>query len=100
MNQANLIIKRSVTKTILSLTAVLAVSVLAGLVAARHAQTHLAPELSAQARAEAPVQAGPTAEGSGQAALQPAVDSCKEDGMLADFLIIKNPHKEVLRELL
>lgn len=50
----------------------IAVSVLAGLVAARHAQTHLAPELSAQARAEAPVQAGPTAEGSGQAALQPA----------------------------
>lgn len=35
-----------------------------------------------------------------EAALQPAVDSCKEDGMLADFLIIRNPHKEVLRELI
>jgi microcompartment protein CcmL/EutN len=35
-----------------------------------------------------------------EAALQPAVDYCKEDGMLADFIIIKNPHKEVLRELI
>lgn len=35
-----------------------------------------------------------------EAALQPAVDYCKQDGMLADFIILRNPHKDVLMELI
>ncbi len=35
-----------------------------------------------------------------EAGLQAAVDHIKEDGMLADFIIIKNPHNSVLKELL
>jgi microcompartment protein CcmL/EutN len=35
-----------------------------------------------------------------EAAAQPAVNYCKEDGMLADYSLIKNPHEDVLRELI
>jgi microcompartment protein CcmL/EutN len=35
-----------------------------------------------------------------EAALQPAIAYCKEDGMLADYSLIKNPHEDVLRELI
>lgn len=35
-----------------------------------------------------------------EAAIVPVIEYCKGDGMLADYSIIKNPHKEVLRELI
>jgi microcompartment protein CcmL/EutN len=35
-----------------------------------------------------------------EAAAKKAVEFCKQDGMLAGFVILKNPHPEVLRELL
>lgn len=35
-----------------------------------------------------------------EAALIPAVEYCKEDGMLSDYVIIKNPHPDVLKELI
>lgn len=35
-----------------------------------------------------------------EAAARPAVEYAKQDGMLAGYAIIKNPHKEVLRELI
>ncbi len=35
-----------------------------------------------------------------EAAVKPAVEYIKQDGMLAGYVIIKNPHKEVLRELI
>lgn len=35
-----------------------------------------------------------------EAALQPAMDQCKQDGMLADYSVIKNPHEDVLKELI
>lgn len=35
-----------------------------------------------------------------EAAARPAVEYIKQDGMLAGYAIIKNPHKEVLRELI
>jgi len=35
-----------------------------------------------------------------EAAVQPAIKNCQQDGMLADYIIIKNPHSDVLRELL
>lgn len=35
-----------------------------------------------------------------EAALQPVIAYCKEDGMLADYSLIKNPHEDVLRELI
>ncbi len=35
-----------------------------------------------------------------EAAVQPAIEYCKEDGMLADYIIIKNPHEDVLKELI
>lgn len=35
-----------------------------------------------------------------EAGLQAAVDHIKQDGMLADFIIIRNPHPDVLKELL
>ena len=33
-------------------------------------------------------------------AVQPAMEYIKQDGMLAGYVIIKNPHKEVLKELI
>jgi microcompartment protein CcmL/EutN len=35
-----------------------------------------------------------------EAASKKAVDVIKQDGMLAGFIILKNPHQEVLKELL
>lgn len=35
-----------------------------------------------------------------ESAVMPAVAYCKEEGMLAGYTIIKNPHEEILRELL
>ncbi len=35
-----------------------------------------------------------------EAALIPAVEYCKEDGMLSDYAIINNPHADVLKELI
>jgi microcompartment protein CcmL/EutN len=35
-----------------------------------------------------------------EAALQPTVEYLKEDGMLADFNILNNPHADVLKELM
>ena len=35
-----------------------------------------------------------------EAAAQPAVQSVKEDGMLAGYVLIKNPHEDVLRDLI
>ena len=35
-----------------------------------------------------------------EAAVKPAIEYIKEDGMLAGYVIIKNPHKEVLKELI
>jgi microcompartment protein CcmL/EutN len=35
-----------------------------------------------------------------EAAAGPAVDFCKEEGLLAGYAIIRNPHEDVLRELL
>ena len=35
-----------------------------------------------------------------EAAVRPAVDHIKVDGMLADYVILKNPHKDVLIELI
>lgn len=38
--------------------------------------------------------------GSLEAAVRPAIEYCKEEGMLAGYAIIRNPHEDVLRELL
>jgi bacterial microcompartment shell protein len=35
-----------------------------------------------------------------EAAVKPAIEYIKQDGMLAGYVIIKNPHKEVLKELI
>ena len=35
-----------------------------------------------------------------EAAAQPAVAYCKEDGLLAGYSLIKNPHEDVLKELI
>ncbi len=35
-----------------------------------------------------------------EAAVIPAIEYCKEDGMLADYTIVRNPHPEVLKELI
>lgn len=35
-----------------------------------------------------------------EAAVKPAVEYCRQEGMLAGYAIIRNPHEEVLRELL
>ncbi len=35
-----------------------------------------------------------------ESAVVPAIACCKEDGMLAGYTIISNPHEELLRELL
>ena len=35
-----------------------------------------------------------------EAAVTPALDYIKQDGMLAGYVIIKNPHEELLRELI
>ena len=35
-----------------------------------------------------------------EAAVKPALEYIKQDGMLAGYVIIKNPHEEVLRELI
>jgi len=35
-----------------------------------------------------------------EAAVNPAVETIKEDGMLAGYVLIKNPHEDVLRELI
>lgn len=35
-----------------------------------------------------------------EAAVKPAVEFCKQEGMLAGFAIIRNPHADVLKELL
>ncbi len=35
-----------------------------------------------------------------EAAVKPAVEYIKQDGMLAGYVIIKNPHEEVLKELI
>ena len=35
-----------------------------------------------------------------EAAAQPAVQSVKEDGMLAGYVLIRNPHEDVLRDLI
>ncbi len=35
-----------------------------------------------------------------EAAVKPAVDYCSQDGMLAGYAIIKNPHEDVLKELI
>lgn len=35
-----------------------------------------------------------------EAAVKPAIEYCKLDGMLAGYSIIKNPHEEVLKELI
>jgi microcompartment protein CcmL/EutN len=39
-------------------------------------------------------------EGALQSAARPAVEYCRQEGMLAGYAIIRNPHEEVLRELL
>lgn len=38
--------------------------------------------------------------GSLEAAAKPAVEYCKQEGMLAGYVIIKNPHKDILKELI
>ncbi|MGD8777395.1 MAG: BMC domain-containing protein [Ignavibacteria bacterium] len=35
-----------------------------------------------------------------EAAAKPAVEYCKHDGLLAGYVIIKNPHEDVLRDLI
>ena len=35
-----------------------------------------------------------------EAAVKPAIEYCKQDGMLAGYAIIKNPHEDVLKELI
>ncbi|MEW6193807.1 MAG: BMC domain-containing protein [Bacteroidota bacterium] len=35
-----------------------------------------------------------------EAAVKPAIDYCAQDGMLAGYAIIKNPHEDVLKELI
>jgi microcompartment protein CcmL/EutN len=35
-----------------------------------------------------------------EAAVKPAVEYCRQEGMLAGYAIIRNPHEDVLRELL
>jgi microcompartment protein CcmL/EutN len=35
-----------------------------------------------------------------EAAVQPAIEFCRQEGMLAGYAIIKNPHEDVLKELL
>ena len=35
-----------------------------------------------------------------EAAVRPAIDAIKEDGMLAGYVLIRNPHEEVLRDLI
>ena len=35
-----------------------------------------------------------------EAAALPAIEYCKQDGMLGDYTIIKNPHEDVLKELI
>ena len=35
-----------------------------------------------------------------EAAVKPAIEYCRQDGMLAGYAIIRNPHEDVLRELL
>jgi microcompartment protein CcmL/EutN len=35
-----------------------------------------------------------------ESAVKPALEYCRHDGMLAGYAIIRNPHEEVLRELL
>jgi microcompartment protein CcmL/EutN len=35
-----------------------------------------------------------------EAAVHPAVESVKADGMLAGYVLIKNPHEDVLRDLI
>jgi microcompartment protein CcmL/EutN len=37
--------------------------------------------------------------GSLEAAVKPAIEYCKEEGLLAGYAIIRNPHEDVLREL-
>lgn len=44
------------------------------------------------------VMTGPV--GALEAAVKPAAESCRQDGMLAGYAIIRNPHEDVLRELL
>jgi len=63
----------------------IAVSVLAELIAARHARTHLAPQVSAQAEAAASAQAEAAAEGAREAALRPtgSESGCCGDNSLA-----------------
>ena len=34
-----------------------------------------------------------------ESAVQPAIEYIKQDGMLCGYVIIKNPHEEILREL-
>jgi len=38
--------------------------------------------------------------GSLEAAVRPAIDFCRDEGMLAGYTIIRNPHEDVLKELL
>jgi microcompartment protein CcmL/EutN len=35
-----------------------------------------------------------------ESAVKPAVEYCRQEGMLAGYAIIRNPHEDVLRELL
>lgn len=35
-----------------------------------------------------------------EAAINPAIEYCRQDGMLADYALIKNPHEDVLKELI
>ena len=35
-----------------------------------------------------------------EAAVHPAIEAIKADGMLAGYVLIKNPHEEVLRDLI
>ena len=35
-----------------------------------------------------------------EAAVKPAIEYCKQDGMLAVYAIIRNPHEDVLKELI
>jgi microcompartment protein CcmL/EutN len=35
-----------------------------------------------------------------ESAVKPAIEYCRQEGMLAGYAIIKNPHEEILRELL
>jgi microcompartment protein CcmL/EutN len=37
--------------------------------------------------------------GSLESAVKPAIEYCKEEGLLAGYAIIRNPHEDVLREL-